>query len=235
MCRTADIDPKDFIRNGASTEEVLRKVNAQLIATKAPIGAHVVRDEQDKYRDAASDALLMRGGLQLAKPAPGAAEMRGLSLKDLAIETLDKSAGGTDYRRMNGDDLLREVMRQYFSSTAAFPAILDDTINKSYRQGYQLAASTFETWTVKGTLPDFKRSDHQYLAGAAGEFLLVPEGAEIKHDVPVDHIRPGRQLKTYGRQFTMTREAFINDDIGFLTTIPSRYAASARRTLNKQV
>ncbi len=33
----------------------------------------------------------------------------------------------------------------------------------------------------------------------------------------------------------MTRQAFINDDIGFLTTIPSRYAASARKTQNKQV
>lgn len=33
----------------------------------------------------------------------------------------------------------------------------------------------------------------------------------------------------------MTREAFINDDIDFLSKIPSKYAASARKTINKQV
>jgi hypothetical protein len=32
----------------------------------------------------------------------------------------------------------------------------------------------------------------------------------------------------------MSRQAFINDDIGFLSTIPARYAAAARRTQNKQ-
>ena len=46
---------------------------------------------------------------------------------------------------------------------------------------------------------------------------------------------PERQLKTYGRQFTMTREAFINDDIGLLTTMPQRYAALSANTQNKLV
>lgn len=47
--------------------------------------------------------------------------------------------------------------------------------------------------------------------------------------------RPSRQLKTYGRQFTMTRQAFINDDIGMVTTIPMRHAEAADKTINKQV
>ena len=33
----------------------------------------------------------------------------------------------------------------------------------------------------------------------------------------------------------MTRQAFINDDIGFITEVPGLYAASAKRTINKQV
>ena len=46
---------------------------------------------------------------------------------------------------------------------------------------------------------------------------------------------PQRQLKTYGRQFTMSRKAFINDDMGVITTMPNRAAKAARTTINTQV
>ena len=42
------------------------------------------------------------------------------------------------------------------------------------------------------------------------------------------------EAETYGRQFTLTRQAFINDDIDLVTRIPAKYAASARKTQNKQ-
>ena len=42
-------------------------------------------------------------------------------------------------------------------------------------------------------------------------------------------------MDTYGRQFSMSRQAFINDDVGFITEVPGLYAASAKRTINKQV
>ena len=57
----------------------------------------------------------------------------------------------------------------------------------------------------------------------------------MKHDVFGDAKLPTRQLKTYGRQFTLTRQAFINDDIGLVTSVPARYAAAARKTINSQV
>ena len=62
----------------------------------------------------------------------------------------------------------------------------------------------------------------------------MPEGGELKHDVFGDEKLPTRKLKTYGRQFTLTRQAFINDDIDLVTRIPAKYAASARKTQNKQ-
>mgnify|MGYP000570997167 CR=1 FL=1 len=96
------------------------------------------------------------------------------------------------------------------------------------------ASVTFDKWVKKGTLKDFKSTKHEYIAGPAGDFFEVPENGEIKHDTPKDVKRPNRQIKTYARQFTMSRQAFINDDIGFLSTIPARYAAAARRTQNKQ-
>lgn len=128
-----------------------------------------------------------------------------------------------------------ELKRAYLTPNSAFPAILDQTDNKAYMQGYQTAPTTFDLWTVKGTLTDFKPTKSNYRQGDAGEFLYVPEGGELKHDKIEDTKLPNRQLSTYGRQFTLTREAIINDDIEFVTSVPARYAASARRTLNKQV
>ena len=125
--------------------------------------------------------------------------------------------------------------RQYFNPTSAFPAILDTAINKAYVEGHNTVPVTFDKWVKIGTLKDFKTHDNNYLAGPAGEFLEVPEGGELKHDIPKDEKLPTRKLKTYGRQFTMTRQAFINDDIDFLSKVPAKYAASARKTQNKQV
>ena len=102
-------------------------------------------------------------------------------------------------------------------------------------EGHKTVSVTFDRWTKKGSLKDFKTNDNYYLAGPAGEFLEVPEGGELKHDTFSDEKRPTRRLKTYGRQFTLTRQAFINDDIDLVTRIPAKYAASARKTINRQV
>ncbi len=77
--------------------------------------------------------------------------------------------------------------------------------------------------------------DHSYLAGGAGEFLRVGENGELKADTPKTELLPQRQIDTFGRQFSMTRQAFINDDVGFITEMPGLYAMSAKRTINKQV
>ena len=234
LCREFGIDSSKYLTDGTTVENMRSIVLDHVKKNGAPISAKVTNDEGDKYRSAAVDGLLMRGGIQLEKPADGARDFRGMSLRDLAIESLEQD--GVNARRMSNDDLFRELMqRQYFKPTAAFPSIMDAAINKAYVEGHKKVNVTFDKWTKRGTLKDFKTTENNYLAGTAGEFLEVPESGELKHDTPIDAKLPTRKLKTYGRQFTMTRQAFINDDIGFLTTMPSRYAASARKTINTQV
>ena len=73
------------------------------------------------------------------------------------------------------------------------------------------------------------------MIGGLGDFEEVPENGEIKMDTPKTELLPSRKLKTYGKQFSMTRQAFINDDIGFLTRVPGLYATKAKMTLDKAV
>lgn len=237
MCTHFGMEAREYIDNGISVENARAAIMEKIMQDGAPISqggrADVTLDEGDKFRAAASDALLLRSGLEVEKPAEGAMELRGLSLRDIAVEcaTMEGHAG---FNRRSADELFSFMARQFYNPTAAFPTILDNAINKAYVEGHKKVAVTFDRWTKKGTLKDFKTADNYYLAGPAGEFLEVPEGGELKHDVPSDAKRPTRKLKTYGRQFTLTRQAFINDDIDLVTRIPSRYAASARKTLNKQ-
>lgn len=242
LCRSFNISEdktNSFINDGVSVDGVRTAIIEDLVENKQPVNsrgvadATVTKDEQDKFRRAAGDALVMRSGINIENPAEGARDLMNMSLKDLAIDSL-VSTGETGLNRRSADEIFSMVTRQYFSPTAAFPSILDNAINKAYVEGHKTVAVTFDQWTKKGTLKDFKTVDNNYIAGSAGEFLEVPEGGELKHDTYEDKKRPTRKLKTYGRQFTLTRQAFINDDIELITKLPARYAKSARKTINKQ-
>jgi len=239
MCRdfgVEDADLQRYIKDGTSEDQVRAAILEKLRANSAPIGTgvHITDSGEDEFRRDASDGLLMRGGVEPEKPSKGAAQFSRMTLRDLAIECLERD-GVPGARRMSSDELLQEVCtRQYFNPTAAFPTILDNAIEKAYVQGHRTAAVTFDLWTKKGSLKDFKTHDNNYLAGPIGDFLEVPEGGELKGDRPTDAKLPTRKIKTYGKQFTLTRQAFINDDIDLVTSIPARHAQAARRTINTQ-
>ena len=237
LCRDFDVDPAEHIRNGSSLDQVRAAILDGMRQTGSPIGVQVTRDEGDTFRQRATDALMLRAGVPVATPADGANELRAMSLRDLAIECLSRDGRDTmQLLRMQPDDMYGELCRQFYNPTAAFPAILDNTIRKSIVQLYNAVPTTFQAWTTKGSLKDFKTTaDHEYVIGGMGDFLLVPENGELKPMIPKTELLPNRKLDTYGRTFSMTRQAFINDDIGFLTEVPGLYAAAAKKTIDKQV
>lgn len=240
LCRQFGIEgeeEKRFLDEGADVGKVKDVILEKMMKGGSPIhtgNIEVTEDAGDKFRKAAGDALVMRAGIEIEKPADGATELRHMSLRDLAIESMKREQGDKLYR-MSSDEIFSLVQRQFFNPTAAFPSMLDNAINKAYVESHKKVAVTFDKFTKKGVLKDFKISDNNYLAGPVGEFLKVPESGELKHDTYKDVKLPTRKLETYGRQFTLSRQAFINDDIDLITKMPARYAASARKTINKQV
>ncbi len=236
LCREFGMEPDKFITDGKTLDETRAAVLEHLKRNGAPLGSRITVGEsgEDEFRRDASDGLVMRGGLAPEGAGNGARQFSAMSLRDLAIECMER-AGEAGVRRMSSDELFTKIMqRQYLTPTAAFPAILDNAIEKAYVTGHKQVQVTFDKWTKKGTLPDFKTHDNNYLAGPIGDFEEVPEGGELKNDRPVDAKLPTRKLKTYGKQFTLSRQAFINDDIGLVTSLPARHAAAARRTINRQ-
>lgn len=240
LCREFDMDFSQYIADRSVTPDAVRKIILDnLIKKNGPVDvrAHVNEDGEDSFRAAVIDALCMRTGLDVDNPASGANDFRAMSLRDIAIECLSRDGqSASQLLRMNPDDMYNELSRQFYNPTAAFPAILDNTIKKSIVKLYNQVPTTFQEWTSKGSLKDFKYTpDHEYVIGGTGDFLKVPENGELKADIPSTEMLPNRKLDTYGRQFSMSRQAFINDDIGFLTEIPGLYAARAKKTIDKQV
>ena len=236
LCREFGMEPDSFITEGKTLDETRAAVLEHLKKNGAPLGGRITVGEsgEDEFRRDAADGLVMRGGLTPEGAGNGARQFSAMSFRDLAIECLER-AGESGARRMSSDELFSTVMqRQYLTPTAAFPAILDNAIEKAYVTGHKQVAVTFDQWTKKGTLSDFKVHDNNYLAGPIGDFEEVPEGGELKNDRPTDAKLPTRKLKTYGKQFTLSRQTFINDDIGLVTSLPARYAAAARRTINRR-
>lgn len=240
LCRNFDTDPQQYIIGGQTLDQVREAIMNNMIQNGAPArtGIHVTEDEQDKFRAAAADGLMIRSGNAPAQAADGARNFAGMSLRDIGIECLSRENGksANDYLRMAPDDIYTELARAFHNPAAAFPAIMDQAINKSIVHMYSHVPTTFEKITRKGTLRDFKRTDgHNYLIGGVGELLLVPENGELKADTHQEATLPQRKLDTYGRQFSMSRQAFIDDDIGFLSEVPGLYAAKSKKQINKAV
>lgn len=238
MCRGMGADAEQFISEGKTVEEVREALIDNQIKSGSPQGMHVRADEEDKFRAAAADGLLSRTGISLDKPADGARDFMAMSLRDLAIECAVRDHNGSerDLRHTNSDELYAQACRDFYNPTSSFPAIMDTAIKKSIVHTYNQTNTTFDKITKKGTLKDFKRTDgHDYLIGGVGDLLKVGENGELKADNHSEEMLPQRKLDTYGRQFSMSRQAFINDDIGFLSEVPGMYSAKSKRQINKAV
>ena len=229
LCTEFGLEARSYIDNGSTEEQVRAAVLEHLRSQHSPVatGIQVTDTQEDKFRRAAADSLLMRSGMKLERPEDGARSLMGMSIRDLAIECLQRDGSSeSNLNRRSSDELYTMMARGFYNPEASFPAILDQTIEKAYKEGYRKVAVTFDKFTKKGSLKDFKKHDNYYVAGPVGEFYEVPENGELKHDIFKDDKLPQRQLKTYGRQFTLSRKAFIDDDIGLVTSLPARYTRS---------
>ena len=107
LCRQAGMDPAEYISNGSTMDTVRQAAVDHLLKHGAPISSRMGSDEGDNFRQAAVDAMLLRAGVDVQKPARGAEGMRGYSLRDLAIECMSREGLGTttSLLRMGKDDL----------------------------------------------------------------------------------------------------------------------------------
>jgi hypothetical protein len=100
-------------------------------------------------------------------------------------------------------------------------------------RGYEEAEEQVDQFTRPVSVPDFKPTSLVGL-GAFSDLLVVPEGGEFKYGSFSEQSQ-AMQIVTYGRLFSITRQAIINDDLGIFNDVPRKLGQAARRTIAKAV
>jgi len=185
-------------------------------------------DRATDFVAAVSDALAIRAGIQIAKPHPGMRDVQGMSLSEIVRVCVGRAGKVLDSMRP-GRDIIRAAM-----STSDFPAILENSLGKALRTGFEAEPRTFEAWTSKATVRDFKPQSRVIL-GSAPDLLQVAEGGEYKQGSMDDDKAVPYSVVKFGRLVQLTWEAMVNDDLGAFLRITQAMGQAAARAESDMV
>jgi ATP-dependent Clp endopeptidase proteolytic subunit ClpP len=208
-----------------SVEAANLKILAKLAEGATPIQGRYtvdpfVTDRSKDFKAAAIDVLLSRAGIQNIDPSPMARDIKNMSVVGMAEQFLKMQGKSTS--NMGNMDIIKNA--QTYSD---FPLLLSNTLGKALLMGYDNEPSTHMIWTGEKEVRDFKPQSMIALSEAP-DMLEVIEGGEYKHG-SFGESAESFSIKTYGRIFSITRQALINDDLSAFTNLPAAFGASSKR------
>jgi len=107
-----------------------------------------------------------------------------------------------------------DMIRAHGFSTSDIPTTLSNIAGKSIDHAFAMFPRTSQSWIGKKTGDDFKTKTDIRPFIKDGRLLEVGAGGELTHVAPSEGTRE-RQIKTRGKILTVTRQALINDDVGY--------------------
>ena len=198
----------------------------------------IVEDERDKFLRGAEEGLLVRACIITDKETVRRAREGGLfgkSLRTLAGDFL-RIAGENTVNLTDDQVATRAVFYKrdgLGQTTSDFTYLLANVANKALLLGFEEAPETWQIWTRKGQLPDFKTADRINMSGFTG-LSEVAEDGEITYGKFADR-KETIKLVQYAKKYRMSRQLIINDDIGGLTQIPRLMGRAANRKIGDVV
>jgi len=213
-----------------TAESARRKLLDALGAGTSPLGGpgaiHIHSGNGNLVGDSVRASIMSRVGFASAEKDNA---YNGYTLRELARASLvDRGIG------ISGQGTPMTMVGLAFThSNSDFGNILMDVAHKATLLGWEEAEETFDQWTRKGTLSDFKTA-HRVGLEAFPTLRKVRPGAEYKYVTLKDNGEP-IALATYGELFSIDRHAIINDDLSMLTDIPQKMGAAARSTIGDLV
>ena len=231
-CKVAGMDEafsRGLIDKGLTIDAAREAIFAELAAHQTVIGAGAQasaepgKDATEKFRAAALDGLLMRTGVKIEKPATGASDFMGMSLLDMARESLELA--GVKTRGMSKRELCARAMVP--SSTSDFPSLMAAVVNKRLQAAYNEAPPTWQPFVSVTSAVDFKDL-YGIKLSEAPNLMPLGENGEYQTATFADAQEKYR-LSTKGRVVALTRQMVINDDLRAFTRIPQLFGNAARR------
>jgi hypothetical protein len=147
-------------------------------------------------------------------------------------ETVDLLTNAKGFPSHRHEYLMREAL-----TTSDFPYLFGDVLDRQVLASYKAVDPTWKAFVKMNTVNRiFPQVGGYRFAMTGGDQYLeeIPEKGEYKASER-DEARYAVYVKKYGRQFDISWEAMINDDIGALKDTPERFARAATRTEHRLV
>lgn len=138
-----------------------------------------------------------------------------------AKDLLHNKAG---YRPQMHKAILEEAI-----TTSDFPYLFGQVIDRQLLANYKAVYPDWRSYVRVATVPDFNTVRREKLHGSDNYLDEVPEKGEYLPTKPVN-CRYTYRVKKYGRQFDISWESLINDQLNAFGDIPARFATAALRT-----
>lgn len=130
---------------------------------------------------------------------------------------------------LTGAGYQNDVLASGFGlSSSDLPLLLSNVANKRLMAAFAEQTTTWQRWCAVGEARDFKSRDLVTLSELPN-LSLAQEGQPLK-EAAFNERKEAIQLATYGRKFSITREAVLNDDLGGIGRTLQGWGVAARRT-----
>ena len=149
---------------------------------------------------------------------------RGEGYEQKLKETIDLLSNAPGFPSHKHEYLLREAL-----TTSDFPYLFGDVLDRQVLASYKAVDAVWKQYVKMSTNRDFKDSYRFAITGGDQELARVGEKGEYLASERTEAKYTLAVLK-YGRQFDISWEAMINDDLGALKDTPERFARAATRT-----
>jgi hypothetical protein len=233
-------------------ERIIRKMASQPLGGAVEGSSFsVTESEHDKFMAQASAGLVQRcfqGQIkhQKAPDVQGAEHFRNLGLYRLAEACVRRM--GVNPEHHNKGDIVRIAMghpgivgrlnirrsNDVYHTSGSFSSLLLDAASKTLTASYVEAPYTWDQWVRQAqSVDDFKNINRVSL-GESPNLEVVPEGKDYPEGKVVDQ-RKSYKIEKYGKEFTITWEMVIGDDLDALSRIPAMHGSAARRTQEKAI
>lgn len=212
-----------------SLDQYRERLLGMLGAQSTPCGMYGTHFESaagngNDFVAAASDTLAIRAGIKVQTPHAAARDLQGMSLGEIMRVCVSRGGRTLDIGASSRKHIVKAAM-----STSDFPAIMENTLGKALRSGFEAEPSTFEAWTRKVTVPDFKPQS-RVLLGSGPDLLRVYEGGEYQQGSMDEDKSLPYSVGKFGRLVQLTWEALINDDLGAFLRMTQALGQAAART-----
>lgn len=147
-------------------------------------------------------------------------------------EVIDLLSNAKGLPRHRHEYLLREAL-----TTSDFPYLFGDVLDRQVLASYKATEPVWKAFVRMGTVPRIYPQVGGYrfaITGGDQHLELVAEKGEYLASER-DETRYAMYVRKYGRQFDISWEALINDDIGALKDTPERFSRAAIRTEHRLV